>query len=107
MFCLDDNVNKPMKRDLEQLVEEAIASMIRHDVPAADVTFKLGIRMISAQAANGKRIVYPKYEYKGKYTISAGSDGEKGEADSEIAMWRDEDGYWHEMEMDRQLSLVE
>lgn len=107
MFKLDSPGNRKMKNDFEQVIDEAVEMAVRHNLRAADITIKIGVSLPQTQGVDGRQLLCPRYEYKTRYTVSAGADGEKGQTDSDIGMWRDGDGYWHEQMLSQQTSLMD
>lgn len=103
LFDIDSEQCTELRAVIEDTVNTAIQAALRAGMRTAGVDIKVDVSLLSA----GEKKLRPEYKYKTKIKIGESYENGKGTIVSEVGLKSDEEGYWSQVMLNKQLSMVE
>ena len=107
LFSLGDAEMALMRKDMEEIVNEAIMEALRKNLYSADVSIKISVKLDSENTVDGQVCIVPEYDYKSGYKIGGKYDGGKGKFKGKVGIRFGKDGYVDSVLMPEQMKIAE
>jgi hypothetical protein len=103
LFDIESDQFGEFRKEINNAVNAATMAALRAGMRTAGADIKIEINLMTA----GEKELRPEYKYKTKVKIGESYENGKGTIVSDIGLKAREDGYWSQVMMSKQLSMVE
>lgn len=103
LFDIESDQFGGLRMEINDVINAAIQAALRAGMRTAGADIKIEINLMTA----GEKELRPEYKYKTKVKIGESYENGKGTIVSDIGLKAREDGYWSQIMMSKQLSMVE
>ena len=103
LFNIETDQFAGLRAEIDDAINTAIQAALRAGMRTAGVDVKVEVSLMTA----GEKELRPEYKYKTKIKIGESYENGKGTIVSDVGMRVDGDGYWSQVMLNKQLSMVE